>query len=89
MRADWDAAFARHLGPALGPQIGRAIADGLRAARSGALTLAESASTHLREERRDVANGEELQEFSDAVGQLRDDVDRFEARLARIAKARA
>ncbi len=86
---DWDAAFARHLGPALGPQIGRAIADGLRAARSGALTLAESASTHLREERRDVANGEELQEFSDAVGQLRDDVDRFEARLARIAKARA
>lgn len=86
---DWDAAFARHLGPALGPQIGRAIADGLGAARSGAIALAEGASTQLREQRRDVASGDELSEFGAAVAQLRDDVDRFEARIARIDQARA
>lgn len=86
---DWDAAFARHLGPTLGPQIGRALADGLRAAQAGARSLAETASEYLREESRDVATREELNAFADDVDHLRDGVDRLEARLNRLAKARA
>ena len=86
---DWDAAFARHLGPTLGPQIGRALADGLRNARSGAASFAESASEYLREERRDVATREELGAFADEVDHLRDGVDRLEARLNRGIKARS
>ena len=85
---DWDAAFARHLGPVLGPQIGRALADGLRAARSSAASLAETASEYLREEARDVATREELAAFADDVDDLRDGVDRLEVRLNRAAKAR-
>ncbi|MBL0028295.1 MAG: SCP2 sterol-binding domain-containing protein [Rhodanobacteraceae bacterium] len=86
---DWDAAFARHLGPVLGPQIGRALAEGLRAARSGATSFAETTSEYLREESRDVATREELAAFADEVDHLRDGVDRLDARLNRIAKARA
>lgn len=85
---DWDAAFARHLGPTLGPQVGRALAEGLRAAQAGARSLAETASEYVREESRDVATREELDAFADEVDHLRDGVDRLEARLNRLAKVR-
>jgi ubiquinone biosynthesis protein UbiJ len=86
---DWDAAFARQLGPTLGPQIGRALADALRAARTSAGALAETASEYLREESRDVASREELEAFADDVDRLRDDVDRFAARLERLRRSDA
>lgn len=86
---DWDAAFARHLGPTLGPQIGRALADGLRAARASASSLAETASEYVREESRDVATRAEIDEFADEVDQLRDGVDRLEARITRLTRSRA
>lgn len=86
---DWDAAFARHLGPTLGPQIGRALADGLRTARASATSLAETASEYVREESHDVASRAELDAFADAVDHLRDDVDRFEARLNRLRRSDA
>lgn len=86
---DWDAAFARHLGPTIGPQIGRALADALRAANAGARALSETASEYVREESRDVATRTELDGFADDVDRLRDDVDRFEARLNRLARTRA
>jgi ubiquinone biosynthesis protein UbiJ len=83
---DWDAAFARHLGPTLGPQIGRALADGLQAARGGAQSFAETASEYVREESRDVASRHELEEFADDVDQLRDGVERVEARIVRLTR---
>ena len=86
---DWDAAFARHLGPTLGPQIGRALADALRVAQASARSLAETASEYVREESRDVASRDELNRFADDVDHLRDGVDRLEAKLNRLAKARA
>lgn len=86
---DWDAAFARHLGPTLGPQIGRALADALRVAQASARSLAETASEYVREESRDVASRDELNRFADDVDHLRDGVDRLEATLNRLAKALA
>ena len=86
---DWDAAFARHLGPTLGPQIGRALADGLRAARASAKSLAETASEYVREESHDVAGKHELAEFADDVDALRDDVERLAARIARLPQRAA
>ncbi len=86
---DWDAAFAHHLGPTLGPQIGRALAEGLRVAQSGARSLAETAAEYVREESRDVATREELDGFANDVDHLRDGVERLDAKLNRIAKARA
>jgi ubiquinone biosynthesis protein UbiJ len=86
---DWDAAFARHLGPTFGPQIGRALAESLRVAQSGARSLAETAAEYVREESRDVATREELEGFANDVDHLRDGVERLEAKLNRIAKARA
>lgn len=86
---DWDAAFARHLGPTLGPQIGRALADGLRTARGSAVSLAETASEYVREESRDVASRAEIDAFADDVDRLRDDVERIEARIARLTRSSA
>lgn len=86
---DWDAAFARHLGPTLGPQIGRALADGLHAARSSAASFAETASEYVREESRDVATKVEIDEFADDVDRLRDGVERLEARIARLTRSSA
>ena len=85
---DWDAAFARHLGPTICPQIGRALADGLRAARDSAQSLAETASEYVREESHDVASRRELEAFADDVDQLRDDVERMQARIARLPGVR-
>lgn len=86
---DWDAAFARHLGPTLGPQIGRALADGLHAARTSASSLAETASEYVREESRDVASQAEIDEFANDVDRLRDGVERLEARIARLTRSSA
>ncbi len=86
---DWDAAFARHLGPTLGPQIGRALADGLHAARNSATSFAETASEYVREESRDVATKVEIDEFADDVDRLRDGVERLEARIARLTRSGA
>lgn len=85
---DWDAAFARHLGPTMGPQIGRALAEGLRLASTNARALAGAAARHVRDDRAAVASREELTTFFDEVATLRDGVDRLEARLARFDKAR-
>lgn len=86
---DWDAAFARHLGPTLGPQIGRTLRDGFAAARRSAGSLAETTSEYLREESRDVASRAEIERFADEVDTLRDGVDRLEAKIERLARSRA
>lgn len=66
--------------------VARGVFDfGRRTARS----LAGSVSEYLQEEGRDVPTRTELEEFLAGVDRIRDDVERAEARLARLeARAR-
>jgi ubiquinone biosynthesis protein UbiJ len=48
-------------------------------------SLAGNVSEYLQEEGRDLPTPTEVDEFLAGVDQLRDDVERLEARLARLA----
>lgn len=81
---DWDAPFARALGPILGPQVARVLREGLAQGRRVAGNLARDTADYLTEERRDVLGRAELEAFHDDVDGLRDQVERLAARIARL-----
>lgn len=65
-------------------QAGRALVDWQRAA---AANMARSLGEYLTEERPMVAGREALRAFAQAVDELRDDTDRLEKRIQRLAHA--
>ena len=85
---DWEAAFAERLGPIFGPQAARHLRDAFAWIGSSARGFTESAAEYVQEESGAVVAGHELDEFGAAVDRLRDDVDRFEARLQRLSRQR-
>ncbi|GJM09928.1 MAG: sterol-binding protein [Lysobacteraceae bacterium] len=82
---DWDEALASTFGDVLGHQLGRALRGGFSLAKRVANTLGQNASEYLREEVRVLITQVEMDEFIDEVEDLRDDIDRLEARLDRLA----
>ena len=97
-------AFARllnHLRPDLESELARLIGDlpayyagsfarqATRFARGAVASLARSAAEYLQEERRDVVARAELESYVSGVDQLRDAVDRAQARIELIAARRA
>lgn len=82
---DVEEAFARAFGDVAGVQIARALKRGLDGARHAASTLARDTAEYLSEESRDLVPRAELDAFLDDVDELRDAVERFERRVARIA----
>ncbi|MFA6985623.1 MAG: SCP2 sterol-binding domain-containing protein [Arenimonas sp.] len=82
---DWDRPFADALGPIVGPQVARALRDGLRASGQLARNLARDAAEFVTEESRDVVAKAELGAFYDDVDQLRDRAERLLARVARLS----
>ena len=64
------------------------IARGLgRWGRDARDTMGANIREYLQEESRDAPSRYELEDFTDAVGTLRDDVDRLEARINRLRDA--
>ena len=84
---DWDAPFARALGPILGPQVARVLRDGLREGRRIAGQLARDGADYLTEERRDVVGRAEHAAYLDDVDGLRDRVERLAARVAQLDRS--
>lgn len=87
-RPDWEEELSRLVGDVAAHQLGsvaRGLAGwGMRAAD----TLALDAGEFLTEESRQVPTRYELEEFLDSVDAMRDDVDRLEARMARLHASR-
>lgn len=81
---DFDAAFARVFGEILGPQIAKALRSGWVSGKAHARHLATDAVDYLVEERRDLVARAEQEQFFDEVDDLRDAVDRLEARIRRL-----
>ena len=82
---DWDEPFARALGPVFGPQAARLLRDALAGGAKFAKGFSRDAVDYLTEERRDLVGKAELAAFHDDVDELRDQVERLAARLARLA----
>ncbi len=82
---DWEECLAPWLGDAVAHEIGR----GARAAAGwfgrALNSLADSGGEYLREEVKAVPNDHELREFIEQVDELRDAVERLEARMSNLA----
>ena len=86
---DFEAAFAKVFGDVLGVQIAKTLRAGLQRGREESRRLARDLSEYLVEERRDLVSSEEQKAHFDDVDQLRDDVERLAARVARLQRSRA
>jgi ubiquinone biosynthesis accessory factor UbiJ len=81
---DWDAPFARALGPIVGPQAARVLREGLRGGVVLAKGLARDGAEFLTEESRDLVAKAELEAFYDDVDTLRERVERLVVRVSRL-----
>ncbi len=82
---DWQKPFVAAFGEVVGVQVARAVASGLRHARSAGAALAGTTAEYLTEESGDVVGRDELNAFHDDVDTVRDDVERLASRVARLA----
>ena len=79
---------AKYLGDAAAHRLVQGMEKIFGWGRKTAQTLALDTSEYLREETRDLARREDVEEWMDAIDRLRDDAARFEARLE-LLEARA
>lgn len=81
-RPDLEEELSRVIGDVAAHQVGNAARACAEFARRAAGTLAQNVAEFLQEEGRDVPARTEAEEFNADVDQLRDAVERLEARLA-------
>jgi ubiquinone biosynthesis accessory factor UbiJ len=87
-RPDLEEELSRVIGDVAAHQVGNVARSALGFARRAADTFAQNVSEYLQEEGRDAPSRTESDEFIAGVDKLRDDVDRFEARLALLERKR-
>jgi ubiquinone biosynthesis protein UbiJ len=87
-RPDLEEELSRVIGDVAAHQFGNAARSALGFARRASDTFARNVSEYLQEEGRDVPSRTEADEFTLGVDTLRDDVDRLEARLDMLERAR-
>ncbi len=84
---DWESMFVEHFGPVVGHQLWRMLTEARVGARHVSTTAAEQAARFLREESGLLVTREEVDAFVHEVDELREAVDRLEARLRRRNEA--
>jgi ubiquinone biosynthesis protein UbiJ len=87
-RPDLEEELSRVIGDVAAHQVGTVARSTLGFARRAADTFAQNVSEYLQEEGRDAPSRTEADEFITGVDKLRDDVDRFEARLSLLERKR-
>jgi ubiquinone biosynthesis accessory factor UbiJ len=83
-RPDVEEELSRLIGDVAAHQVGTAARSLLTFAQRAASTFAQNVSEYLQEEGRDVPSRVEAEEFIADIDKLRDDVERIEARIARL-----
>lgn len=86
MDIDWSEPLADIVGDGLAYQIQQSGNKFGRWGKTTARSVSTSVSEYLQEESRDVVTDTELNIFNEAVDQLRDDVDRLQARINTFIK---
>jgi len=82
---DLEVAFGDRLGPVFGPQLARVLQSILDGVRAQGVQFVDTSADYALHEADLVTTRERLQDFVHDVDHLRDDVERFEARLDRLA----
>ncbi|HEY6641741.1 ubiquinone biosynthesis accessory factor UbiJ [Povalibacter sp.] len=85
-RPDLEEELSRVIGDVAAHQVGNFARSALTFGRRAADTFAQNVAEYLQEEGRDLPTRVEADEFIAGVDKLRDDVDRLEARLARLER---
>jgi ubiquinone biosynthesis protein UbiJ len=85
---DAEEELSRLIGDVAAHQAGNIARDALRFGKRVVDTFSQNVSEFLQEESRDVVTRIEVDEFSDAVDQVREAVDRAEARLNNLHRSR-
>ena len=83
---DWEEPLSTLVGDSLAQRIGQQARAGGRWARHSGQTLSSDLREYLIEEGRLLPSDTEMQGFLGGVDQLRDDVERLEARVERLAR---
>ena len=86
MDIDWSEPLADIVGDGLAYQMQQSANKFGRWGKTTARSVSTSVSEYLQEESRDVVTDTELNIFNEAVDQLRDDVDRLQARINTFIK---
>jgi ubiquinone biosynthesis protein UbiJ len=81
MEIDWSEPLAKLVGDGLAFELQQGGISIGKWSKDSVKSLSLSVSEYLQEESRDVVTGTELTLFNDTVDQLRDDVDRLQARI--------
>jgi len=84
---DWEAIFVERFGPVVGHRLWGMLRDSRAGARHVSTTAADQAARFLREESGLLVAREEVEDFVHEVDELREAVDRLEARLRRRGPA--
>ncbi|NIM28235.1 MAG: hypothetical protein GTO67_16235 [Gammaproteobacteria bacterium] len=82
---DWEEPLSKLLGDSTAHEIGRGIRAALAWARTASETIALDLGEYVREERRFTPTKLEVDDFAAGVDVVRDDVERLEVRIARLA----
>lgn len=85
-RLDWEEILSHYLGDAGAHETARIARAAGRWRRGAGETLARDVAEYLSEESAIVAGRAALERFCDAVDELRDDVERLEARIASLLR---
>jgi ubiquinone biosynthesis accessory factor UbiJ len=88
MDIDWSEPLADLVGDGLAFQIQQTVSDFSRWGKQSLESVSLSCSEYLQEESRDVVTDTELNIFYDGVDQLRNDVDRLQAKINTITTAK-
>ncbi len=83
---DWEEQLSHISGDVIAYQVGRGVRNSINWGRQAEDTLLQDTSEYLQEEARLVATRNEVDDFNHTVDTVRNDVERLEARLKRLAK---
>jgi len=84
---DWEEHLSRITGDVIAHSLGNLARNALAWGRQTLESLGQDASEYVQYETRDVTSGPEVEGFNAQVDQLRNDVDRAEARVNRLINA--
>ncbi|MEM9531199.1 MAG: SCP2 sterol-binding domain-containing protein [Pseudomonadota bacterium] len=83
LRPDWEEALSKLFGDVVGFQVAQLLRRGASWLKSTGQAMSTTGSEYLREESRQLVTRPEMEQFLDAVDDLRDDVARLEARFGK------
>jgi ubiquinone biosynthesis protein UbiJ len=83
---DWEEHLSHLTGDLVAHKLGDVLRGALAWGRKTIDTLGQDAAEYLQEESRDLPTRNEVEEFLAKIDTLRSDVDRAEARIARLEK---